>query len=149
MLLDGGRERAYVRGPLRTLGGQPEVAQAGARDVLGLAILQLLGRDVAEVILGEPTYLVTRELRGGTAAAAVGRTPLCDIRDTSPYSPVVEVPGCGMQRRGSGMMSAMKLEESQDYDADPDTVFAMLCDQTWREEVCRATHAVDYSVEVE
>jgi Protein of unknown function (DUF2505) len=47
------------------------------------------------------------------------------------------------------MMSAMKLEERQDYDADPDTVFAMLCDQAWREEVCRATHAVDYSVEVE
>lgn len=47
------------------------------------------------------------------------------------------------------MMSAMELEESQDYDADPETVFAMLCDRTWREEVCRATHAVDYSVEVE
>jgi Protein of unknown function (DUF2505) len=47
------------------------------------------------------------------------------------------------------MMSAMKLEETQDYDADPDAVFAMLCDQEWREEVCRATHAVDYAVEVE
>jgi Protein of unknown function (DUF2505) len=46
-------------------------------------------------------------------------------------------------------MSAMKLEESQDYEADPDTVFAMLCDQAWREEVCRATHAVDFSVEIE
>lgn len=43
----------------------------------------------------------------------------------------------------------MKLEESQVYDADPDTVFAMLCDRAWREEVCRATHAVDFSVEVE
>jgi hypothetical protein len=50
---------------------------------------------------------------------------------------------------GSGMMAAMELQEIQDYDADTDAVFAMLCDQAWREEVCRATHAVDYSVTVE
>jgi len=47
------------------------------------------------------------------------------------------------------MMTAMELHEVQDYDADPDAVFAMFCDQTWREEVCRATHAIDYSVSVE
>ena len=47
------------------------------------------------------------------------------------------------------MMAAMKLEETQDYAADPDAVFAMLCDRAWREEVCRATHAIDYTVEVE
>jgi hypothetical protein len=47
------------------------------------------------------------------------------------------------------MMTAMKLQESQDYDADPDRVFAMFCDRAWREEVCRATHAIDYSVSVE
>jgi hypothetical protein len=50
---------------------------------------------------------------------------------------------------GSGMMAAMELEEIQDYEADPDAVFAMLCDQAWREEVCRATHAIDYSVAVD
>lgn len=47
------------------------------------------------------------------------------------------------------MMSAMDLQETQEFDADPDRVFAMLCDQAWREEVCRATHAIDYSVSVE
>lgn len=47
------------------------------------------------------------------------------------------------------MMSAMNLQETQDFDADPDRVFAMLCDRAWREEVCRATHAIDYSVGVE
>jgi hypothetical protein len=47
------------------------------------------------------------------------------------------------------MMAAMELEEIQDYDADPEAVFAMLCDQSWREEVCRATHAIDYSVSVD
>jgi hypothetical protein len=48
-----------------------------------------------------------------------------------------------------GMMSAMELQETRDYDADPETVFAMLRDKAWREEVCQATHAVDYSVDVE
>jgi hypothetical protein len=47
------------------------------------------------------------------------------------------------------MMAAMELQEIQDYDADPDAVFAMLCDRSWREEVCRATHAIDYSVSVQ
>lgn len=47
------------------------------------------------------------------------------------------------------MMSAMNLQETQEFDAAPDRVFAMLCDQGWREEVCRATHAIDYSVSVE
>jgi hypothetical protein len=47
------------------------------------------------------------------------------------------------------MMTAMELQETQDFDADPERVFAMFCDQAWREEVCRATHAIDYSVTVE
>jgi len=46
-------------------------------------------------------------------------------------------------------MSAMELNETLDYAADPDTVFAMLCDQTWREEVCRRTHAIRYEVHVQ
>jgi hypothetical protein len=47
------------------------------------------------------------------------------------------------------MMSGMELTETLDYPADPDAVFAMLCDQGWREEVCRRTHATDWSVSVE
>jgi hypothetical protein len=47
------------------------------------------------------------------------------------------------------MMTGMELRETQDYDADPDRVFAMFCDRAWREEVCRATHAIDFSVSVE
>jgi hypothetical protein len=47
------------------------------------------------------------------------------------------------------MMSAMELQETRDYDADPEAVFAMLRDKAWREGVCQATHAVDYSVDVE
>jgi hypothetical protein len=43
----------------------------------------------------------------------------------------------------------MQLNERLDYSADPDAVFAMLCDQAWREEVCRRTYATDYSVSVE
>jgi hypothetical protein len=43
----------------------------------------------------------------------------------------------------------MQLHERLDYAADPDTVFAMLCDQSWREEVCRRTYATEYSVSVE
>jgi uncharacterized protein DUF2505 len=46
-------------------------------------------------------------------------------------------------------MTAMELQETQDFDADPDRVFAMFCDQAWREEVCRAMHAIDYSVSIE
>jgi hypothetical protein len=43
----------------------------------------------------------------------------------------------------------MELNETLDYAADPDTVFAMLCDQSWREEVCRRAYATDYTVAVE
>jgi hypothetical protein len=43
----------------------------------------------------------------------------------------------------------MQLNERLDYAADPDAVFAMLCDQSWREEVCRRTYATEYSVSVE
>ncbi len=43
----------------------------------------------------------------------------------------------------------MELKKTLDYAADPDTVFAMLCDQSWREEVCRRTYATDYTVSVE
>jgi hypothetical protein len=43
----------------------------------------------------------------------------------------------------------MQLNETLDYAADPDTVFAMLCDQSWREEVCRRTYATEYTVTVE
>jgi len=46
-------------------------------------------------------------------------------------------------------MSGMELTETLDYPAGPDTVFAMLCDQGWREEVCRRTHAIRYEVQVE
>jgi hypothetical protein len=47
------------------------------------------------------------------------------------------------------MMAAMELQETRDYDADPETVFAMFCDKAWREDVCQATHAVEYTVEIE
>lgn len=43
----------------------------------------------------------------------------------------------------------MQLNETLDYAADPDTVFAMLCDQSWREEVCRRTYATEYTVTVQ
>lgn len=43
----------------------------------------------------------------------------------------------------------MQFNEKLDYPADPDTVFAMLCDQSWREDICRRTYATDYSVTVE
>jgi hypothetical protein len=43
----------------------------------------------------------------------------------------------------------MQLTERLDYAADPGAVFAMLCDQSWREEVCRHTYATEYSVSVE
>lgn len=42
----------------------------------------------------------------------------------------------------------MELHETLEYDADPDTVFAMLCDQTWREAVCRDVHALSFDVSV-
>jgi Protein of unknown function (DUF2505) len=43
----------------------------------------------------------------------------------------------------------MELQEAQDFDAAPDRVYAMFCDQAWREEVCRAMHAIDYAVSIE
>lgn len=43
----------------------------------------------------------------------------------------------------------MELNETLTYDADPAAVFAMLCDQRWREQVCEAIHAVDYAVTIE
>lgn len=43
----------------------------------------------------------------------------------------------------------MELRETVEYAADPDTVFAMLCDETWREEVCRRTYATEHSVSVQ
>lgn len=46
------------------------------------------------------------------------------------------------------MMGRMELHETLEYDADPDTVFAMLCDQSWREDVCRAVHALDFDVTI-
>ncbi len=46
------------------------------------------------------------------------------------------------------MMGRMELHETLEYDADPDTVFAMLCDQSWREAVCRDVHALAYDVSV-
>lgn len=46
------------------------------------------------------------------------------------------------------MMGLMELHETLEYDADPDTVFAMLCDQSWREDVCRDVHALSYDVTV-
>lgn len=42
----------------------------------------------------------------------------------------------------------MELHETLEYDADPDTVFAMLCDQSWREDVCRDVHALSFEVSV-
>jgi Protein of unknown function (DUF2505) len=47
------------------------------------------------------------------------------------------------------MMAAMELQETRDYDADPEAVFAMFCDKAWREDVCQATHAVEYEVDIE
>ncbi len=46
------------------------------------------------------------------------------------------------------MMGRMELAETLEYDADPDTVFAMLCDKSWREEVCRDVHALSFDVSV-
>jgi hypothetical protein len=42
----------------------------------------------------------------------------------------------------------MELHESLEYDADPGTVFAMLCDKSWREDVCRDVHALSFDVSV-
>lgn len=42
----------------------------------------------------------------------------------------------------------MELTETLTYDADPATVFAMLCDRQWREQVCRAIHALEHTVTI-
>lgn len=46
------------------------------------------------------------------------------------------------------MMSAMDVREEILYEASPDDVFEMLCDQAFREEVCRAMGSVRYDVSV-
>lgn len=43
----------------------------------------------------------------------------------------------------------MELRETIEYDAPPDEVFAMLCDQAWREQVCAATHALRWNVTID
>jgi hypothetical protein len=47
------------------------------------------------------------------------------------------------------MMSAMDVREEIRYDAAPDQVFEMLCDQAFREKVCRAIGAISYDVSIE
>ncbi len=47
------------------------------------------------------------------------------------------------------MMTGMQLRETIEYDAPPEQVFAMLCDQAWREQVCEATHALHWNVRIE
>lgn len=43
----------------------------------------------------------------------------------------------------------MEMNETLTYDAEPAAVFAMLCDQKWREQVCEAIRALDYAVTIE
>ncbi|MDQ3424563.1 MAG: DUF2505 domain-containing protein [Actinomycetota bacterium] len=43
----------------------------------------------------------------------------------------------------------MQLRSELTYDAPPDEVFAMLCDQDFRETVCAATQATSYDVTVD
>ena len=43
----------------------------------------------------------------------------------------------------------MELREMLDYDAPPDRVFAMLCDSSWREQVCKESGALRWDVRVE
>jgi hypothetical protein len=47
------------------------------------------------------------------------------------------------------MMSAMDVREEIRYDAAPDQVFEMLCDQAFREKVCRAIGSISYDVSIE
>jgi Protein of unknown function (DUF2505) len=42
----------------------------------------------------------------------------------------------------------MDVRQDIVYDASPDDVFEMLCDQTFREEVCRAIGSVSYDVSI-
>jgi hypothetical protein len=43
---------------------------------------------------------------------------------------------------------SMKLTEQVNYSATPDAVFAMLCDKSFREEVCRQSGALSFEVSV-
>src|SRR4029450_3192655 len=42
----------------------------------------------------------------------------------------------------------MDFTETLSYDATTDQVFAMLCDEKFREEVCRASNAIRYGVNI-
>ena len=46
------------------------------------------------------------------------------------------------------MMERMDVREEIAYDASPDDVFQMLCDQEWREKVCRGIGSVRYEVSI-
>ncbi len=46
------------------------------------------------------------------------------------------------------MMSAMKFRHELSYDADPDQVFAMLADPTFREAVCAAQDVISADVDL-
>lgn len=52
----------------------------------------------------------------------------------------------GTPERSSASWAAMKLTERLRYDAPPDAVWAMITDQDFREEVCRATGAKSWDV---
>ena len=43
----------------------------------------------------------------------------------------------------------MKVSERHDYEATPDTVWAMITDPAWREQVCAATGATSWDVAVD
>jgi Protein of unknown function (DUF2505) len=45
-------------------------------------------------------------------------------------------------------MEAMDFTETLSYEATPGEVFAMLCDEDFRAEVCRASNAIRYGVNV-
>src|SRR5699024_749807 len=49
----------------------------------------------------------------------------------------------------TGMMCRMQLNETLSYPAEPDAVFDMFCDRSWREQVCEMAHARSYDVSVE
>jgi Protein of unknown function (DUF2505) len=46
------------------------------------------------------------------------------------------------------MMERMDVREEIAYDASPDEVFTMLCDQAFREKVCRGIGSVRYEVSI-
>ena len=43
----------------------------------------------------------------------------------------------------------MKVSERHDYEATPDTVWAMITDPAWREQVCAATGATSWDVAID